>query len=198
MILTPVGMNSSGQFCIGASGDALSIGTQSFVTCIYAATTDATVTNTVTETSAIGTGNGTKTLAANSISSGRVLRIDGGGVYSAAAVTPGNLTIRVKLGSTIIASVVLGALVSGASTLAYNFESILVFRTIGATGTVLCHGMIDYNSGVGRNFGDLTNGGVVTTIDTSVSQVIDVTAQWQTASTSNILKNTFSNIEILA
>lgn len=193
----PCGMHkTSGLFSILGPGDNLSTGpNNNLVAAIFTQTADKTITNTTSETSAIGTGVGTLTLLANTLVAGSTIHIDGGGVYSAAAITPGNLTIKIKLGSTVIATCVLGALVSGATTLAYNFDAVLVFRSIGASGTVLCHGELDYNSGLGRNFGDLTNNGAVTTIDTTVDQILDVSVTWQTASVSNIVKNTFAIVE---
>lgn len=196
----PTGMDTTtGQFEIAQNGDSIQVGNTSLVQTIFTGTADAVVTNTTTETSAIGTGTGSKTILANSLFAGRTIRIEGGGVYSAAAIAPGNLTVNVKFGSTVIATVVLGSILSAASTLGFQFDCDIVCRTIGATGTLMTSGSIDYASSTlgARLFGDLNNGGVVTTVDTTVNQVLDVTVTWQTASTSNILKTTYTTVEVL-
>lgn len=183
----------------GAGGFTAAVQGTDYVSTIFSATVTATVTNTVTETSAIGTGVGSKTLAANFLTVGRTLRISGSGIYSAAAVAPGNLTVKIKLGSTVIATTTLGALLSGASNLGYQFEAEVVCRTTGVSGTVITSGSIDYatTSTGTRSFGDLNNGGATSTIDTTSSQVLDVTVTWQTASTSNIVSNIIAVIEVL-
>lgn len=198
--MTPTGMDTTtGQFEIAQNGDSIQVGNASLVQTIFTGTADAVVTNTTTETSAIGTGTGSKTILANSLFVGRTIRIEGGGVYSAAAIAPGNLTVKVKFGSTVIATVVLGSILSAASTLGFQFDCDIVCRTTGTTGTLMTSGSIDYASSTlgARLFGDLNNGGVVTTIDTTVDQVLDVTVTWQTASTSNILKTTYTTVEVL-
>lgn len=197
--LTPTGMNSTGQFCIAGPNDSIGINGSNYVAAIFTATADATITNTTSELSGLGTGIGTKTLTANSTVIGRTIRIEGSGVYSAAVVSPGTLTIKIKLGSTVLASTVLGAIVSGASNLGFQFEADFTFRTIGGSGTVVTAGSINYASNAlgARLFGDLNNSGSSATVDTTVDQAIDVTVTWQTASVSNIIKVTNSTIEVL-
>lgn len=221
--LTPTAMNSTGQFGIAQPGDVITntssattvaiqkgngsggmtdaVQGNDFQVTLYSSSATTTVTNTVTETSAIGsTGVGSKTLPVNFFNTaGKTLRISGSGIYSAAAVAPGNLTIKIKAGSTILATATLGALLSGASSLGYQFEAEIVCRTAGSSGTVMTSGSIDYatTSTGTRSFGDLNNGGATSTIDTTATQVIDVTVTWQTASTSNIINNLIATIEVL-
>lgn len=167
---------------------------------IFAQTANAVITNTTTETSAIGTGVGSTTLPANFFSTaGKTIRIEGAGIYSAAAIAPGNLVINVKLGSVIIATTTLGAILSGASSLGYEFECKITCRTAGTSGTVMTTGNIDYAStSTGtRLFGDLNNSGAVSTINTTVTQTLNVTVTWATASASNIVTALNCTIEVL-
>lgn len=219
--LTPLTMNSSGQDVIAQPGDVVTNTTSAstvaiqkgngsggltdatsgsdFVTTLYSMTAMTPITNTTTETSILGTGVGSKTLAANFLTAGRTINISGGGIYSAAAIAPGTLTIKVKLGSTVTATNTLAQLLSGASSLGYQYDLEIVCRTTGATGTVMVNGSLDYatTSTGTRSFSDLNNAGATTTIDTTSSQVVDVTVTWQTASTSNIINNLVGYVELL-
>lgn len=198
-VLTAVGMNTNGQLSIAGPNDLISTaaGNNNAVFTLFTMTSSATVTNSTAETSIIGAGTGSTVIVANTVMVGRTIRLEGYGVYSAAAVLPGNLTIKVKLGSTVIATSTLSAILASASTLGYQFSADITFRTIGASGTVMIGGSLDYattSSGT-RTFADLNNNGSTTTIDTTSNQTIGVTVTWATASTSNIITNNVTTIE---
>lgn len=165
---------------------------------LFAGTADKTVTNTTDETSAIPTGIGTKTLQADWWQVGRSIRITGYGVYSTPIVTGGTVTVKVKLGSTVIATVATSALLVGASSAAFHLECIITCRTVGASGSVVCCGAVDYEvASAGHLFDNLDNDGAATTVDTTVSGDIDLTVQWDTASVSKIVKTVIAKLEVL-
>lgn len=165
---------------------------------LFRATADKTVTNTTSETSAIPTGVGTKTLQADWWVVGRTIRIRGHGTYSTPAVTGGTVTIKIKLGSTVIATVATSALLVGATGAAFKFEAIITCRSVGASGTVIVGGAADYQvAGGARVFDNLDNGGATTTVDTTAEVDIDVTVTWDTASSSKIVKTTIATLEVL-
>lgn len=165
---------------------------------LFAATTDKTVTNTSSETSIIGTGVGTATLPTNFFVAGKTVRIIGGGAYST-ALTPGNLTIKIKYGSIIVASVVITNLLTSASSVPFLFEAYMTCRTTGSSGTIQPNGSFDYTltTAGAWDFGSLNNGATTATINTTTSNLLDITATWATPSTSNIIKNVNALIEIL-
>jgi hypothetical protein len=135
------------------------------------------------------------TLPAAFLTVGRALRLKGGGVYST-LITPGNLTVRVKYGSTTIASAVVGALLGSAASSGFDFEFLITCRSVGASGTVAGSGLINYAAAGNNRLADYINTGTgTTTINTTTSNVIDVTVQWATQSTSNILTTTVAVIE---
>lgn len=172
---------------------------QTVNTTIFTATADKTVTNTTAETSVVGTGIGSLTLPSNFFVPGKTVRIAGGGVYSA-AFSPGNLTIKIKYGATILATAVITNLLTSASNDAFQFSATITNRTTGSSGTVITDGNVSYDNaagGLARSFAAINNAGATATINTTTSNLIDVTATFATQSTSNILKITDVRAEIL-
>lgn len=166
-------------------------------TVIFVATADKTVTNTSAATSIIGTGVGSITLPANFLVAGKTLRISIGGVFST-LLTPGNLTIVVKLGSTTIASSTISNILASASNNAFQGAGTITCRSAGASGSVSMNGNVNYDTGVlTRGFAALNNSGSTVTLDTTASQTLDITVQWATASASNSIKATTATVEIL-
>lgn len=188
--------NSSTQACFKAFIGGLP---QSMIGIIFTQIATKIVTNTTTETSLIGTGLPAtgNTLPTVLWAAGKTLRIEGGGVYST-LVTPGNLVINVKLGSTVIATYTITNLIASAANAAFQYCVDITCRTTGASGTVVVDGQVDYETAAGiRSFGPLNNAGATTTVNTTGSLVLDVTATWATASTSNSISSTVNAIEIL-
>lgn len=163
---------------------------------IFTGTADKTITNTTSETSAVPTGVGTTTLSGDFWQPGVSIRVKGYGVYSTPAITGGTATIKVKLGSTVVATIATSSLLIGASSLAFAFEVVITCRTAGASGSVIVAGHVNYQvASSARVFDNLDNGGATTTVDTTVSHAIDVTVTWDTASTSKIVKTTIAILE---
>lgn len=168
---------------------------------LFVQTADKTVTNTVTETSIIGTGVGSLTIASASWAVGKVIRLRIGGVYSTPASFPSaSVTINVKIGSTVIATVTTTSLLSTAANLEFDGEILITCRVTGASGSVVCHGDIEYSTGITGTIAvdPLNNAGAATTVDISASRLIDVTATWDVATTTRIAKSTSCIAESLA
>lgn len=164
----------------------------------FTQTADKTVTNTVAETSILGTGVGTLTLPANFFIAGKTIRIKVGGVYSTPGVAT-TLTIKVKYGATVIATIVTTALLAGAVALEFEVESLITCRTTGAGGTVMVHGHTQYSTGVAGTsaLDPLNNAGVATVINTTTSNALDVTVQWDAATATRIVTSTITTVEVL-
>lgn len=157
---------------------------------VFTQTASVTVANTAAETSLVGSGVGSVTLPANFFTIGKVLRVNGWGYHSAAA-NP-SIEIKIKLGSTIILDTT--SVASNNSTnQEIRFESNIVCRTTGASGTVIGQGRYEELTHLDV---PMVNTGTAT-IDTTASQVIDVTAQWSTASSSDSITVTNLTIEYL-
>lgn len=165
---------------------------------LFVGTADATVTNTTSDTSAVPSGVGSATIQANWWQVGRILRITAHGTYSTPAITGGTATIKVKIGSTVIASVSTSALLTGASALGFFFEVMMTCRSVGASGSVSIGGAVGYQvAGSARVYDMLDNGAAVVTVDTTASGLVDVTVAWDTAVLTKIVKVTNATMELL-
>lgn len=171
---------------------------------IFSQTADATVANTGTETTLIGTGVGTVTLPADVLfgssgSAGRTLRITARGIYGTDAITPGNLNLRVKLGATTICTTGNVAATAALTNRFWELTAYITCRTQGAAGTVLGNGGFLHDDALATSelrIWQMINTGT-TTIDTTASLAIDVTADWDTADAQNTITCQVLVVEIL-
>lgn len=171
---------------------------EALVGTIFTQTADKSVTNTVTETSIVGTGVGTLTLPANFLVAGKTIRVTMSGVYSTVVVTGDTVTIKVKYGSTVLASKATTALVTGGTNLAWEAELLVTCRTTGATGTVQTAGGVTYQvAGAAAIYDEINNGITTATLDTTASGLFDVSVTHSAANASNTVKSLVSTFEIL-
>ena len=179
-------VDDTGQF---SSINGLSIGS------IFTQTADATVANTVTETSILGTGSGTKTVAAGAINTiGRTLRIQVRGMISVNVGSP-TLTVRFKIQGVTISTGVIA--VNAASSNAFSIDELVTVRTTGASGTFASNGEFSYQdtSNGSPSVGLLQPG--TSTTDLTTSKTIDITVQWSAANAASTLTSQVATIEIL-
>lgn len=151
---------------------------------IFIGTASATVANTTVETTLLSTGVGTLTLPADFLSVGRSVSLYVSGIHSAA----GNPTIRIRvyLGSTVILDSTAIAAHAGTN-FTFALRGQFTCRSVGAMGTVFAQGVYQELDGGGSNGMSNT---AATTIDTTVSQIINVTAEWGTTSPSDTITQT--------
>ncbi len=169
--------------------------TQTFPGIIFTASAGATVGNTTTETSLIGTGIGSVALPASFYSAGKYLRIKAKGFISNTG-TP-TIRIRVKLGSTAILDTTATTMVTITGAMMFEIHAEILCRTTGASGSVIGQGVFIYYSAAGTpNYISMVNT-TTTTIDTTAGQVADVTAEWGTIDPSNTMTATQSTFEVL-
>jgi hypothetical protein len=176
----------TGQF---SSINGLSIGS------IFTQTADAPVGNTVTETSILGTGSGTKTVAAGAINTiGRTLRIQVRGMISVNVGSP-TLTVRFKIQGVTISTGVVA--VNAASSNAFSIDELVTTRTTGSSGTFASNGEFSYQdtSNGSPSVGLLQPG--TSTTDLTTSKTIDVTVQWSAANALSTITSQVATIEIL-
>jgi hypothetical protein len=157
---------------------------------LFAQTEDATaVTNTTDETTIIGNGVGTLSVPANSFQVGDSFHAKLIGKIS--CIGSAELQIRVKTISGVLLADT-GVIALDAST-DRNWEINVYFtvRELGAVGTasIVSGGIFSYIKNSGANFEGM-NFSVVndTTFDTTVSNELDVTVEWNAASTSNSIQ----------
>lgn len=170
--------------------------TQYASTVLFSATATASVHTTTSELTLLGTGIGTKTLPASILVSGKTVRVRVRGWHTQDASAP-QYTIRAKLGATTIASAVFTPAAATSQSFAIEFE--ITCRTAGSSGTVFGQGTVKLVEGSGtvKEYSLATT--AATTINTTTSQAIDITAQPNADDgTNSRLEATNATIEVLA
>mgnify|MGYP001287929233 CR=1 FL=1 len=147
---------------------------------LFTATASQTVANTVTETTLLGSGEGSLTLAANFFTAGKALRIHMRGQLGDTG-TP-TLNVKLKLGSTVIAETGVTSL-TGVTGVEWMLDILLTCRSAGASGSVIAGGLFDYDDGSEISL----SSGTAQSVDTTGSLVLDVTATWGTADEANTI-----------
>lgn len=174
-------------------------GTEKLSTVHAVATGSATVANSTTEATLLGTVQGTLTLPVNFFTIGKSIRVIARGVISTAAV-PGTLNIRVRLGGvagTEIVTTAAQTMTASLTNRGWELDSIITCRTTGASGTVFGQGWFRYATSATDIAGwDMENSSS-TTRSTLASQQVQVTAQFGTADASNSLTCSVALVEVL-
>jgi|688.fasta_scaffold03657_20 hypothetical protein len=174
--------------------------------------TSVTITDTTSETSILNTGttvfNGTNVLNSSShvtapqLVTGKKFRFTANGTIATHS-SAGNLTARMKLGNTVIASISGFSLHDSISS-PNNFfiESSFTIRTQGVSGTVIGGGSLNTDHKLlranpdGNSFVGLNNLGSVT-LDTTSDRAFDFTFQFGTASGNNVITINEATLEYL-
>jgi hypothetical protein len=158
---------------------------------LFAQTANVTVANTTTESTLLGSGQGSLILPANWATAGRTLELHAAGYHSTLSSSPGTLRFRIKLGNTIVVT-------SGAINLPLNLSGVtwwvdarLTFRANGVSGSII--GQVEFGlystNDIGSATKTLIKHTITTpvTIDTTVALPVNLTAQYSVASTSNTI-----------
>ena len=138
----------------------------------------ATVTNTTTETSIVGSGKGSLTISPNTFLRGDSYHAKIGGVIS--AQNGDDITINIKTGATVLATT--GAIsLSPVTSLGWELELDFTIASVGATGSMCTNGNFAYNRDTGSLEGFVFQD--VQPIDTTISNTLDITVTWGQAKT---------------
>lgn len=157
---------------------------------LFSQTSIVTVGNTTTETSIIGTGEGSLLIPANTFKKGYAFHAKIGGVMS--SVNGAELTFNIYEDANLIASTGVISLpqVTGK---AFELEIDFSIHEIGAAGVakLVTHGDFVYNKDSGNAFEGRTFNEVNdTTFDTTTSATLDIKAQWGAANINNKVQTT--------
>lgn len=160
---------------------------------LFSQTATKTVANTTSETALDSTGVGSKTIPANFFIAGRVLQVTATGIHSGTG-NP-HIDIKLKFGSTVILDT--GSVASGNSTNTFfEVKAFITCYTTGGTGSVWAQGFYT-ESGGGQNSFPMTTTSA-TTVDTTSTQAVSITAQWDAADPGNSITCTNLIIEALS
>jgi hypothetical protein len=149
---------------------------------LYTQTASSTpVTNTTTETSLLDGGLGSLSIPANGFNVGDSFHAILTGHIS--AVNNHTLTIRIKAGSVVLATT--GAItMAGTTGKHWKLEMFFTVRSIGAAGvaSIATGGAFMYTKNASTNFEGINfSTENTTTFDTTISNTLSITAQWNTA-----------------
>lgn len=181
IIKWPSFISASGPASAAGTSDAGSSAGSSPI--LFSSTAIVPVNNTAAETTGIGAGVGSMTIAANSQAAGDVFDFYAEGFYSTDAVIEPTLTWRFKIAADLTLSVAL-QLPAAQTEQTWIVEGKVRRSSLGATGTVTAamHALV-------MTAGEAIFGSARTTaqtaIDTTVSKLADFTLQWGTADVDN-------------
>lgn len=156
----------------------------------FAATSDATVANTTTETSIVPSGVGSLSVISNDFTVGNSFTIHCGGLIS--NLNNETLTVRIYAGataSTLLATVALSTIPASTSQ-AWHLDINFTVRQLGSASSAVMHIDADWGQNTdtgGQLFDVKTDELNATTFDTTTLNTISVTAQWGAASASNTI-----------
>jgi hypothetical protein len=139
-----------------------------------------TVVNTTAETN-FTTNSCNYTLPANIATVNKLIRITAFGKFSTKNGAVGTFTLRLKKGATIIDTLTI-ALDSFVSNNGFQLLALIQFRSIGVGGTATSNISSIFN---GASSGNAASGNGAQAWDTTISNTIQVSAQWGTANASN-------------
>jgi hypothetical protein len=150
---------------------------------LFAATSTVTIANTGVETSLVGSGVGSMTLPANFLTAGKTIVVRVLGFHSSTA-TP---TVRIKLKIQGVTVLDTGAQSTNNGTnTSIEVMAVVNCYTTGTSGTVWAQGY--YLEAGQATFSWASTS--TSTINTTLTALVDVTFQWGTASTSNTVTAT--------
>lgn len=191
------GTGTSGQLYVSGGNAALGTWTTpTYTTALFTQSASVTVANTSAQTTILGAGTGSLTIPANFMVAGRALRIIAWGQLST-TLTP-TLTVNVKFGSTTPGNSGAVTTAASVSNAVWKMDMLFTCYTTGSSGTAFLQGMMSYVPTNGAaplclNFGNTAT----TTINTTISNVLNLLITWGTASTSNTITCTNVSVEQL-
>ena len=160
---------------------------------LYAQTADGTLVDTSTETSLIGTGVGSLTIAADSLKVGDSFRIKLGGILnSTGGGSPTSIEIKVKKNGSVLATTGFFELdtVSGHG---FQVESNFTVRSIGVGGVIVSTSSFSYSKDIISSNDRMLSGHIdqdSEVVDTTSANDLDVTATFKNLNKGNTIQST--------
>jgi len=144
----------------------------------YSQTAVATVANTVVLTSLLGTGVGTRTITANTLAVGDVIRMRQYGVVTNNTVSSEDLKFQVVAGAVTLGSDT-GSIPSGFVDAVYELRAQFTVTTIGVGGAVLFTGSVHMHDVSQSTWlvSPLTATSSIT-LNTTIDEILDIECQW--------------------
>ena len=168
---------------------------------LFTGTADASIASSTTETTIVPSGvpvAGGLDLVAGFWTAGKTLRITMIGLLRSKASSPGTFTVKIKLGSIIIATTGGFSLEAALSDVITNIELLMTCRSTGVSGTVRAMGTLEHleAAGVNRAVKLFTQGGGMT-VDTTAAVTLSVTGQFSVSDVANVWTTVDCSFEVL-
>lgn len=155
---------------------------------LFTSTVDATNNATASDTTLIGSGVGSLTTTANYFSAGQSIVMLVKGVVST-AVTPDNLTIKIKAGNVVVASASGVGLTGALSSANWEIVALVTCRTSGASGVFKCNAIFAA-TGSGLTPLDAKIVDTGNAVDTTGTIAWDFSAAWASTTAGDIITGT--------
>ena len=164
---------------------------------VFTNTATRQVTNTTAESSIIPvSGVGSMVLPSNFFTAGKTVLIRLMGYFSTDAAA-GNITVNFKCGSVTVSTTGSVSTANSLSNQPVDFEIYLTCFTTGTSGSFWSQGVMNYNTSNANISRRAMGNNSARTIDTTISNTLDLTWTWATASTNNILTITNAVVEVV-
>jgi hypothetical protein len=158
---------------------------------LFTGTANATVANTSSETTLLGSGTGS--LIIPSVVLGKCVRFRARGFWSSLALTAGNITLNFKAGSTVLATTGAMTVPLSQSNAYWEVEADINIYSITAGGVVWTQGrFLTQIAALAAQIAGMVNTGSAGT--SSLSSALGLTATWSVASASNTI--TCTNVSV--
>ena len=140
------------------------------------------IVNTTNESTLVGALSGSLAVSANTFVIGDSFMLKARGNINVGS-TPADLTIRIKVSGSTVASIVVP--VKTATAKNWDMEVLFTIRTIGATGQLAIGGEFSYGEDSADKHDTFDIVTVIGSLDTTANNTLDVSAQWSIADPSN-------------
>lgn len=114
---------------------------------------------------------------------GRVFNIKANGVYSSTG-TP-TLIFAILLGSTTLVTFAAKTAINNASNQSWAIDGDLVVRSLGATGTLMCSGVLRVNTSAGVDTVETKVNAAATTANLNTAQALQINLTWSASDAAN-------------
>lgn len=186
-----LGFDASNNIVKSTSG-----GGSSTIKTLFTQSPDVVIANTTTESSLLSTGVGSKTISANTLTVGSVIRIKASG-YIKNTGSP-FCQVKIKLGSTVIADTTLTGMFAITGSQQWSIEGEFTVKSIGGSATIIGQSIFYYATSASTQEQVIfTTNTSTSTFDSTANQTIDLTYQWNTANANNSITTNTCYLEQL-
>lgn len=165
---------------------------------IFTSTADSSLA-TASELSCVGTGVGTQSIPANSVAVGTKFRLSCRGIYTTPAANTATVTVKVKWGSTAVATIATGAIPASQTNQGWTLDADCTVRTVGSSGSMTCTVTFFYSSTTVAAGGVTSVSNVTSpvTIATDSANTLGMTWTWSSVSGGQTATSSEASLQVI-